>query len=68
MTRPFGFGTGVALERDTIHFIDALRDSRASMHAGFYLRADRRRGDQSGEDNYGAEPQFARHGSPSFLN
>jgi hypothetical protein len=27
------FGMGVTFERDTIHFIDALRDSRASMPA-----------------------------------
>ncbi len=36
------FGTGVARQCDTICFIDALRDSRASMQARFDLRADRR--------------------------
>jgi hypothetical protein len=28
---------GIALERHTIHFIDALRDSRAGMQARFDL-------------------------------
>jgi len=39
------FGMGVALEHDTIHVIDALRDPRPSMQARFDLRVDSRRGD-----------------------
>jgi len=58
------FGTGVAGDCNTICFIDALGNSWASMQAGFNLRADRRRADDSGEGNYGEEPQFARHGFP----
>ena len=38
------FGMGIALERHTIHFIDALRDSWASVQAGFDLCIDSRLG------------------------
>ena len=62
--------TRVATERDAIRFIDSLSDSglrdfRARKRAGFNLPKNRRRGHESHKDNYGEEPRFAKHGSPS---
>src|SRR5260370_38748658 len=56
----------VARERHTIHFIDALGDSRASMQARFDLCIDSRRGKRKSEDNEGEGPQFANHGPLSY--
>ena len=50
----------------SIRFVNGFGDTRASMRAGLRLRKNRRRSDQSGEDNYGEEPRFAKHGSPSY--
>ena len=60
------FGARVAPERDTIHFINGLRDTRGNVPAGFCLGKSRRRTNQDGDDNCGEEPRFAKHGSPSY--
>src|SRR5580704_1168942 len=60
-------GMGIALESGPACFIDALRNSRAGMQAGFDLRTHGSRRDKSGEDKRGEEPQFSRHGSPFIL-
>jgi hypothetical protein len=56
VVRKDSFGTRVAMEHDAIRFIEALRDARTTVRAGFYLCEVRRRSGESSEDNYGEEP------------
>lgn len=65
IVREDGFGMRVPFKREAIRFVNGLRDSRARMRAGFYLRKNRRRDNEGSEDNYGEEPRFTKHGSPS---
>src|SRR5215469_6514403 len=59
------FGARVAAQGDAICFINAWRDSRASVRAGLQLSENRGHDRQDGEKNNGDEPGLAKHGSPS---
>src|SRR6202030_116965 len=60
-------GMGVALERDPICFIDALRDSRTSLRARVDLCVDARDRNKNSENDDEEENQLTKHAPPFVL-